>query len=375
MRDAMRARDERRTQTLRMAMSAAHNRQIELGRALTDEDYVDVLGKQLKQRRESIEAFRAGGREAMAANEEAEAVDPGRVPPRADDRGRAGDRGACRDRRDRGRLTRRPGQGDGSRGARRRRAAPTARPSPTWCGACWPADRCSFHAPWRAPPGPAPGAWARAVIVGGFVAVALFTILSVDIARGQVTLSVGDVATADITAPQRPELHQRLPVGGRQAGGRRRRRAGLRADRAARRHQGSAARRLRHRHQRRSRRADPARQRHDPAGRGCRAPLAGGADLHRRADRAAHERDDHRLGEHRRRGAHRARGHAVDRGARRHAGRRAPAGAHQHHQRPGSAAARDGRRPGRGAGGAERAAVTLPDRRRAAGGARRESRR
>ncbi|MGZ8562625.1 MAG: GatB/YqeY domain-containing protein [Candidatus Limnocylindria bacterium] len=74
MRDAMRARDERRTQTLRMAMSAAHNRQIELGRALTDEDYTDVLGKQLKQRRESVEAFRAGDREAMAANEEAEAV-------------------------------------------------------------------------------------------------------------------------------------------------------------------------------------------------------------------------------------------------------------------------------------------------------------
>lgn len=74
MRDAMRARDERRTQTLRMAMSAAHNRQIELGRDLTDEDYLDVLGRQLKQRRESIEAFRAGGREAMAANEEAEAV-------------------------------------------------------------------------------------------------------------------------------------------------------------------------------------------------------------------------------------------------------------------------------------------------------------
>jgi uncharacterized protein len=74
MRDGMRARDERRTQTLRMAMSAAHNRQIELGHALTDEDYLDVLGRQLKQRRESVEAFRAGGRDAMAANEEAEAA-------------------------------------------------------------------------------------------------------------------------------------------------------------------------------------------------------------------------------------------------------------------------------------------------------------
>ena len=73
MRDAMRARDERRTQTLRMAMSAAHNRQIELRRSLADDDYLDILGKQVKQRRESIEAFRAGGRDAMAANEEAEA--------------------------------------------------------------------------------------------------------------------------------------------------------------------------------------------------------------------------------------------------------------------------------------------------------------
>jgi uncharacterized protein YqeY len=74
MREAMRARDERRTQTLRMAMSAAHNRQIELGRPLSDEDYVEILGRQVKQRRESIEAFRAGGRDQMAANEEAEAA-------------------------------------------------------------------------------------------------------------------------------------------------------------------------------------------------------------------------------------------------------------------------------------------------------------
>ena len=74
MRDSMRARDERRTLTLRMAMSAAHNRQIELGRSLADEEYVEILSRQVKQRRESIEAFRAGGRDAMAANEEAEAA-------------------------------------------------------------------------------------------------------------------------------------------------------------------------------------------------------------------------------------------------------------------------------------------------------------
>jgi uncharacterized protein YqeY len=74
MRDAMRARDERRTSTLRMAMAAAHNRQIELGHALTDDETVDVLSRQVKQRRESIEQFRAGGREEMALAEEAEAA-------------------------------------------------------------------------------------------------------------------------------------------------------------------------------------------------------------------------------------------------------------------------------------------------------------
>lgn len=74
MRDSMRARDELRTQTLRMAMAAAQNRRIELGRALADEEVVDVLGKQLKQRRESIDVYRSAGREAQAATEEAEAV-------------------------------------------------------------------------------------------------------------------------------------------------------------------------------------------------------------------------------------------------------------------------------------------------------------
>ena len=74
MRDAMRARDDQRTQTLRMAMAAAHNRRIELGRVLTDEEMVAVLDRQVKQRRESADAFRSGGREDRAADEEAEAA-------------------------------------------------------------------------------------------------------------------------------------------------------------------------------------------------------------------------------------------------------------------------------------------------------------
>lgn len=74
MRDAMRARDEQRTQTLRMAMAAAHNEKIAKRRDLTDDEVVDVLTKQVKQRRESIAMFRDAGREDRAAAEEAEAA-------------------------------------------------------------------------------------------------------------------------------------------------------------------------------------------------------------------------------------------------------------------------------------------------------------
>ena len=74
MRDAMRARDERRTQTLRMAMAAAHNQRIARGRDLADDEVVDVLTKQVKQRRESIDMYRAAGRDDRADAEEAEAA-------------------------------------------------------------------------------------------------------------------------------------------------------------------------------------------------------------------------------------------------------------------------------------------------------------
>ena len=73
MRDSMRARDEQRTQTLRMAMAAAHNARIARGRDLTDEEVVEVLARQVKQRRESITLYREAGREDRAAAEEAEA--------------------------------------------------------------------------------------------------------------------------------------------------------------------------------------------------------------------------------------------------------------------------------------------------------------
>ena len=83
MREAMLARDIRRTGTLRMAMAAYQNRRIELGRDLTDEDIVDVLSKQMKQRRESIEHFKAAGRDAMVKVEEEESAIIAEFMPKA----------------------------------------------------------------------------------------------------------------------------------------------------------------------------------------------------------------------------------------------------------------------------------------------------
>jgi hypothetical protein len=72
MRAGMKAGDAVRVSTLRMAMAAAHNRQIELGHELTDAEVVEVLDRQVKQRRESIELYRQGGRPELADAEEAE---------------------------------------------------------------------------------------------------------------------------------------------------------------------------------------------------------------------------------------------------------------------------------------------------------------
>jgi uncharacterized protein len=69
---AMKAREELRLSVLRMAKTALKNKQVELGKPLTDEQAVAVLRTLVKQRRDSVEQFRNGGREDLASKEEAE---------------------------------------------------------------------------------------------------------------------------------------------------------------------------------------------------------------------------------------------------------------------------------------------------------------
>lgn len=71
MKNAMRAKDSVRLSALRMLISAVRYVAIDQGE-LTDEQVVQVLQKEAKKRRESIEAYRSAGREEQAKAEEYE---------------------------------------------------------------------------------------------------------------------------------------------------------------------------------------------------------------------------------------------------------------------------------------------------------------
>ncbi|MEU9867413.1 GatB/YqeY domain-containing protein [Actinomadura sp. NPDC048021] len=68
---AMKARDELRTRTLRMALTAVKNEEVagKQSRTLSDDDVVKVLTREAKKRREAATAFGDAGREAQAQAE------------------------------------------------------------------------------------------------------------------------------------------------------------------------------------------------------------------------------------------------------------------------------------------------------------------
>ena len=72
----MKARDELRSATLRMVLSAVTNAEVagKTARELSDDEVVGVLTTEAKKRREAATAFDDGGRAEMAERERAEAV-------------------------------------------------------------------------------------------------------------------------------------------------------------------------------------------------------------------------------------------------------------------------------------------------------------
>jgi uncharacterized protein YqeY len=71
---SMKARNELRSSTLRMVLTAITNAEVagKQARELTDDDIVGVLATEGKKRRESATAFAEAGRDELAAKEEAE---------------------------------------------------------------------------------------------------------------------------------------------------------------------------------------------------------------------------------------------------------------------------------------------------------------
>jgi len=69
---AYKAKDAVRLSVLRHLKTAAKNREVELLHPLTDDDLLDIVSKQLKQRKDSIEQYEKHGRPDLAAVEIAE---------------------------------------------------------------------------------------------------------------------------------------------------------------------------------------------------------------------------------------------------------------------------------------------------------------
>jgi uncharacterized protein len=72
MKEAMRARDQARLDTLRSAISGFTYKRTEAGKELSDSDELDVLRRLVKQRGDSLAEFEKAGRSDLAERERAE---------------------------------------------------------------------------------------------------------------------------------------------------------------------------------------------------------------------------------------------------------------------------------------------------------------
>ena len=72
LKDAMRAKDEPRKIAIRMVITAVKNAEVAAMRPLDEAGVLGVVGKQLKQRKESIEEFEKAGRQDLVDKEAAE---------------------------------------------------------------------------------------------------------------------------------------------------------------------------------------------------------------------------------------------------------------------------------------------------------------
>jgi uncharacterized protein len=72
---ALKARENVRLSTLRLALAAVRKAEVagKVAKELSDPEIIDVLGSEAKKRREAVTAYRDAGREELAEKEQAEA--------------------------------------------------------------------------------------------------------------------------------------------------------------------------------------------------------------------------------------------------------------------------------------------------------------
>ena len=72
MKNAMRAKETARLSTIRLLLAALKQREVDERITLTDADVLSIIDKMIKQRKDSITQFQAGGRSDLVASETAE---------------------------------------------------------------------------------------------------------------------------------------------------------------------------------------------------------------------------------------------------------------------------------------------------------------
>ncbi|UJF35075.1 GatB/YqeY domain-containing protein [Paenibacillus hexagrammi] len=74
MKQAMKSQDKFKLSVIRMVRSTIKNSEIELKRTLDDNEVLDVLTREIKQRKDSLQEFEKAGRDDLAENLKAELV-------------------------------------------------------------------------------------------------------------------------------------------------------------------------------------------------------------------------------------------------------------------------------------------------------------
>ncbi len=72
LKQAMRSRDKLNCSVIRLIMAAIQNAEIAKQTPLDEADILGIIAKEVRQRKESIDAFRQGGRQDLVTQEEAE---------------------------------------------------------------------------------------------------------------------------------------------------------------------------------------------------------------------------------------------------------------------------------------------------------------